>query len=104
VRSSVEFANVLRSWAARESSVRRVWIFGSVAKGSENPRDLDVAVELEAEEPQLLWSDHALRWRRELQSQLPIKLDLEWFAPDGSTPTISKGLAEASSLVYERAT
>jgi predicted nucleotidyltransferase len=103
VNSITEFENILRKWAASASSVRRVWIFGSVAKGKSNPRDLDVAVEIDASEPTQFWIDHASMWRRELEAQLPITLQLEWFDPDGTTPTISRGLAEANRLVYERA-
>jgi hypothetical protein len=32
-----------------------------------------------------------------------VPLDLEWFDPAGSTPTIAKGLSEANVVVYERA-
>ena len=78
-------------------------VFGSVAKGSRNPNDLDVAVELDTRDPVLLWSDNASGWRRELQAQLPIKLQLEWFDPSGGTPTISRGISEGARLIYERA-
>jgi predicted nucleotidyltransferase len=103
VNQRAAFENVLVQWAVSASSVRLVWVFGSVAKGKENPGDLDVAVELDAEEPQLFWTDHVSGWRRELQAQLPLKLQLEWFDPHGTTPTISRGLAEGKWLVYERA-
>lgn len=73
-----------------------------MAKNKDNPRDLDVAVELDAAEPILFWIDHAPKWRSKLQALLPIPLDLEYFDPQGSTPTISKGLSEAKHLVYER--
>ena len=98
-----DFEATLKHWATSAASIHRVWIFGSVAKGSPEPRDLDVAVELLAVEPFQLWMSHVAEWRRELQAQLPIKLQLEWFDPNGGTPTIAAGLAEAKRLVYERA-
>jgi len=103
VNGVTEFEATLKNWATSAASVRGVWIFGSVAKGSGEPRDLDVAVELADAEPFQLWMSHVADWRRELQAQLPIKLQLEWFDPDGATPTIAAGLAEAKRLVYERA-
>jgi len=102
--NSVEsFEGILRQWAATAPSVRRVWVFGSVAKGKMSPSDIDVAVELDAAEPTLVWLDNVSEWRSKLQALLPIKLQLEYFDPKGSTPTISKSLSEAKCLIYERA-
>jgi predicted nucleotidyltransferase len=103
VNSIASFKTALGQWASSDPAVRRVWIFGSVAKGKPNPADLDVAVELEASDPTQYWMDHSTQWRRELQALLPISLQLEYFDPRGSTPTISNGLAEAKCLAYERA-
>lgn len=101
--NSVEsFEGILRQWAVSTPSVRRVWIFGSVAKENTNPSDLDVAVELDAAEPTLFWMEHAAEWRSKLQALLLIKLQLEYFDRKGSTPTISKGLSDGKRLVYER--
>jgi predicted nucleotidyltransferase len=103
VDSVEQFESVLKEWASSAPSVRRVWVYGNAAKGSANPNDLDVAVELDTSDPVLLWSDRASGWRRELQERLPTKLHLEWFDPDGTTPTISVGLSEGARLIYERA-
>lgn len=96
---------VLRHWAAAEPLVARVFVFGSRVAGTPGPgSDIDVAVELDAtasdEEADLRWIDHAAGWRSELESRLPWELDLEWYDPGGSTPTISKGLENGHIQVW----
>ena len=95
-------------WAAEHPEVCRVWIFGSRAKDTHRPEsDIDIAVELEpvgdSEETLTRWIAHADLWRSELRSRVVPKVDLEWFDPDGNTPTIEAGLNEAKVLIYERA-
>ena len=45
----------------------------------------------------------AQAWRDELKQLIPMKLQLERYHPE-QTPTIGKGLARSSQLVYEKAT
>jgi len=102
------YERVLHAWAVATPCVRKVCIFGSRAKGtSRTDSDLDVAVEIDPvgsdESAYVSWFHLKKSWQTELQGQLPIKLDLEWFDPAGSTPTIAKGLSEAKVVVYERA-
>jgi predicted nucleotidyltransferase len=102
------FKHVLRAWASATPCVRKVSIFGSRAKGTpRNDSDLDVAVEIDAmgndESPYVSWFHAKRSWHSELQQQLNVPLDLEWFDPAGSTPTIAKGLSEGNVVVYERA-
>jgi predicted nucleotidyltransferase len=105
---SERFGHVLRAWALATPCVRKVSIFGSRAKGtSRSDSDLDVAVEIDPvgtdESAYVSWFHEKGSWHSELQRQLDVKLDLEWFDPAGSTPTIAKGLAEGNVVVYERA-
>lgn len=101
-------ADSIARWAAEHLEVRRVWLFGSRAKGSHRPdSDVDIAIELEpvadSEETITQWIAHCDSWEAQLQRLSVQKIDLEWFDPDGSTPSIEAGLNEAKVLVYERA-
>lgn len=102
-------ADSIARWAEATPKVRRVWVFGSRAKGTHQPdSDIDIAVELEpvadSEETITRWIANSALWRSQLQSRIVERVDLEWFDPDGSTPTIAAGLNEAKVLIYERAT
>jgi predicted nucleotidyltransferase len=97
----------IRAWAAAHPVVRRVWVFGRRARGTERPdSDIDVAVEHDAMPGD---SDafttaicEAEAWRRELAPHLSAPLDLESYIP-GITTTVQAGLNESSVLVYESA-
>ena len=108
MRDPEQFGQILRAWALVTPCVRKVSIFGSRAKGtSRSDSDLDVAVELDAigsdASAYVSWFHTKASWRSELQRQLDVTLDLEWFDPAGSTPHVAKGLSEANVVVYERA-
>ena len=108
MKDAERYRQVLRAWALATPCVRKVSIFGSWAKGtSRDDSDLDVAVEIDPvgsdESAYVSWFHEKAPWHTELQQQLDVKLDLEWFDPAGSTPTIAKGLSEANVVVYERA-
>lgn len=105
---SSETAETIAQWAAQHPQIRRVWVYGSRAKGSHRPdSDIDIAVELEpvadSEEALAVWMSHAGAWRWQLQSGISPKVDLEWFDPDGTTRVVKAGLDEAKVLIYERA-
>jgi predicted nucleotidyltransferase len=95
-------------WAAETPDVRRVWVFGSHAMGTATrDSDLDVAVELEpvadSEETLTRWLSCAALWRSELQRRTAASIALQWFDPDGRTPTMQEQFDEGRLLIYERA-
>jgi len=103
-----EVTDAIARWAATNPYIRRVWVYGSRAKGTHRPdSDIDIAVELEpvadSEEALTVWMAHAGAWRWQLQSGISPKVDLEWFDPDGTTRVVEAGLDEAKVLIYERA-
>lgn len=98
---------VLRSWAQSRSFVRRLWIYGSRAKGTHSlASDLDVAIDfdpLNDEDCETTWVCESQGWQDELQASLPWRLQLEWYDPGGSTPRIAGGISDGGILIYERA-
>ncbi len=98
--------NVLLAWARRNQVIRRVYIFGSWAKGTARPSsDLDIAVALDEIHGNQL-SELIMRrsaWKAELTALLGITVkDLELAdEPD----TIAFGaVREHGILMYERDT
>jgi len=106
IESSV--TDSIAQWAAERPEVRRVWVFGSRVKVTHHPESIDIAVELEpvgdSEETLTRWIAYADLWKSQLQSRVDSRVDLEWFDPDGSTPTITAERIEAKVLIYERVT
>ena len=103
-----KIAAIMAAWAEARPRVRRVWLFGSRVKDTQRSDvGVDVAVEIEpvadSEESLVVWLNNGERWRGELEQQLGLAVDLEWFDPDGSTPKVHGALREASVLVYDRA-
>ena len=98
----------IAQWATETPEVRRVWVFGSHAMGTATrDSDLDIAVELEpvadSEETLTRWISCAALWRSQLQRRTAVSIALQWFDPDGRTPTMQERLDEGRLLIYERA-
>ena len=97
---------VLEKWAGAKPFISKIYIFGSRAtKDFTDNSDLDVAIEFDPirndENSFTTWVCEAENWRRQLQTKLPYKLDLQHFDGD-NTPTIKAGIENSSILVYER--
>lgn len=100
---------VLRTWAKHNKLVRKIYIYGSWAKGEANHEsDLDVALEIDKERNDqntlATWFCEKTKWYSELQPLIPSKLHLEWNDTEGSTPHITFGIQECSILIYQRCT
>jgi predicted nucleotidyltransferase len=107
-----EIVKLLAGWARRHSLVKRVYIFGSRVRGdNRSDSDIDIAIELDPEEFQgsdesnglATWMFEKAAWKEELQELIPHKVQLERYHED-QTPTVRKGIAQSSKLVYEKAT
>lgn len=105
-----EIAAVLSDWARTKPLVKRVFVFGSRARGEERAdSDLDIAVELDPvafpcpdESGGIAtWMFETNGWKEELQSQFPFAVDLEQLC-GAETPTIQRGVERSSRLVYEK--
>lgn len=106
-----EVAKVISNWASGKSLVKRVHIFGSRVRRDHRPdSDIDIAVELDLEALEgtdesgglATWMFETKGWKEELECLIPLKVQLERYHPD-QTPTVGKGLAESSQIVYEKA-
>ena len=97
----------LNQWASSRSAIRRLWIYGSRARGDAHPKsDLDVALELVVALPHEtatdVWFENIGNWRSDLSGRFPFPVQLELL--DGATtPTIQSGTARDGVLVYETA-
>ena len=107
-----EVAEVISTWARGKPLVKRVHIFGSRVRGDHrSDSDIDIAVELDPEVFQgvdesgglATWMFETKGWKEELEKLIRLKVQLERYHPD-QTPTVGKGLARSSQLVYEKAT
>jgi hypothetical protein len=103
---SVAVAN----WAAGEPLIRRVYLFGSRAKGTARPdSDIDLAI-LHSIDPavagacpkdqehQFTWWDHRERWTLELQARLEGRADVHQLFPESRY--VRRGLKECRRCLY----
>lgn len=107
-----QISELLASWARGKPLVKRLYIFGSRARGDHRTdSDIDIAVELDPAVFQgsdesgglATWMFETKAWKAEIEKLLPFPVQLERFREE-QTPTIRKGLAQSSHLVYEKAT
>jgi predicted nucleotidyltransferase len=99
----------IRTWAAGQPDIARVYLFGSRIRGCckdggpvRDDSDLDVAVELTAADEEAAyqrWWDVEDSWRDQLQSLLSWPLHLQWYHPTG-TPTVCRHVADCHEVIY----
>ncbi|MDP9908930.1 putative nucleotidyltransferase [Variovorax boronicumulans] len=97
----------LRSWATGHVLVRRLWVFGSRARGDHRTdSDLDVAIEIHHHDESnglATWMFETQHWAYELAALSPFSVDFQQYQGPVDTPVIDAGLARSSRLVFERA-
>lgn len=102
-----DMERIVAEWAEGEPLVVRAYVFGSSLRGKPRPDDLDVAVEIV---PRIPYTDVATTWfyesdrmLKELQSRLPVLVDLVCFENWEKNPSLYKGLfVDGSKVVFER--
>lgn len=100
----------LRRWAAATPRVRRMWIYGSRAAGTQrpdddpDPSDLDIAVDTDdapEDDSETLRGGGLADWRTEVQALVtPYHLHLEMYR---ATPGVKESVDACSLLFYQRA-
>jgi predicted nucleotidyltransferase len=102
-----EWCDRLRAWAASKPIIRRAWCFGGRIVGhSNNDSDLDFAVDIDVDPRDDNHDDSWLRfkqsWKRELDSILPVEVDLVHWHPCGVNRIVQEGVQSSGRLIYER--
>ena len=105
--SLAEIKGLIAIWASRYEIIRRIWLFGSLARGHcDDPSDIDLAFELfedAIDSPTQLWINHVSRWRQELSLSFSLPVHLELM--DGLTNNVVNPAVERDGcLLYERKT
>lgn len=105
-----QLAAKIAIWGATKPLIKRIHVFGSRIRGDHKPEsDIDIAIELDPAECRpgeswyTIWTFKTKGWMDELQDLMPYEVDLDGYNGE-NTPTIRKGLQEASVIVYEKAT
>lgn len=96
----------LQTWAAGQVLVKRLWVFGSRARGDNHARsDLDVAIEIhhhDESEGMATWMCKTQHWQGELASLFTLPVDLQQYQGLTATPIIHAALERSSQLIFER--
>lgn len=98
--------NIIRKWASENELIQKAYIYGSFVKGKIHKNsDLDVAVEINKKmgdtDKSTTWICEGENWREQLQSQIRLKLHLEWY-DIVETPKVHEGIQSGNCLIYER--
>lgn len=96
----------IRNWANAKPFVRRVWIFGSRARGDHRPdSDLDVAVEIDPvgndEDADISWTADSNDWRAEL-SGVPLQIHLHHYQEADVGSVVRNSVQREGKLIFER--
>lgn len=105
-KSDDENEAIVRAWASTIPEITHAYVFGSRARGDYRPEsDLDIAIRLQARgrdpSPSVTWFGEGDKWERQLQSMLPVRLDLQSL-DDIETPDIKRSIEESLRLIYQR--
>jgi predicted nucleotidyltransferase len=99
-----EICEAVQAWAAGEPLIRRVYLFGSRAKGSaKENRDVDIAIFFDCQ-PSARTSEliqNVRVWRSALQSRLAVSPDIQPVRRF-SEPCVWKYLKECRICLYRR--
>tara|TARA_R110001606_G_scaffold54703_1_gene133972 strand:- start:1279 stop:1608 length:330 start_codon:yes stop_codon:yes gene_type:complete len=95
------------AWASERRAVRRVYLFGSRARGNHRPdSDVDLAIEMLGKNLEarygswMFWDDENKKGRRLI---LPYPVQLEWYDPEDVTlEIVGPAVRTDGILVYER--
>ena len=107
--NKIDICTVVVEWAKSKGAlIKRVWLFGSQARGSEKENsDVDLAVEISIRAAGggdesggfATWALVSEGWEKELTDLVGKKVDLEFYAGN-ATPTLHRAIAQDGKLLY----
>lgn len=101
---SDEDRNRIRSWAARHSKIRQVYLYGSRARGESRPdSDIDLAIVMDApdaDEAYGMWSGWHSDFEKDPDLHISAKIDLQWYHVDAGLERVSPGVERDGILLY----
>ena len=101
-----EWLDAIVEWGRKRESVKRIWLFGSRAKGiSTQTSDLDIAVELNPDDGECLaeWVLNAKKWKQEIQEVVgdaPV-IDLQ-FVDEVTDDIVWPAVQDHGRLLFDR--
>ena len=90
----------VQRWATSlQFDVKRIYLFGSQAKGTEKKdSDIDIAIEFTEPLSTLAWMDWHEEWEKGLSKILEGRVHLELYAGD-DTPSLKAYISESTTVV-----
>jgi predicted nucleotidyltransferase len=86
-------------WARRHRLIKRVYLFGSRARGDHRPdSDIDLAVEMDLD----AWFEWHPRYEKEPDLRLSHPVQLEWYRPGAGLERVGNAVEKDGVLIYER--
>jgi predicted nucleotidyltransferase len=100
-----DMAAAVAKWASTQPLVRKVYLFGSRARGTHrSDSDLDIAVEIFPltgdSSPLATWIGESDRLEASIAGIVPVIIDLDWYGGEAETPLIHQALDRSSLVVY----
>ena len=105
-----ELIGELQAWAKNQPLVKRLWIFGSRARGdSHEASDLDIAVEIDMFAVKgcddsggvATWSFDVAPLKSQVEEVTGLKVDWQYYKA-GETPVVESGVKADGILAYEK--
>jgi hypothetical protein len=93
----------VRVWAQTVPVLRRVYLFGSALRLKLNPRDLDLAMELDVPDTEFIRASTGVQsaWARELEEIIGRKIDVQFSHP--TFPVVWSALQKnGCAILFER--
>ncbi len=99
----LHWSEIVRAWAAKQPLVLEAYGYGSRVKGGYSPEsDVDIAIEVAGFDDDEKLANSIIaheKWQTELQSLLPVIVDLHFMTPDDTI--VAPAVREHGLLLYK---
>ena len=94
---SEEDTRKIIEWAGRHPEIKKVYLFGSRARGNNHPKsDIDLAIEMEF----LEWFDWHPKYKENPDLHLSHEVRLDWYERGAGLEIIEPAVVEDGILLY----